>query len=257
MPASQPLPNLVAHSRRGSIVIKTSKMDIYRHQPVHYPCSRGRMPFEQASSRRSRESAFTIVELLVVTVIIMILMTLVLRFLPVLRDQSNRAVCTANLRSLSVAISAYSSGNSGAMPSNNSKTSWWKEIYPDYCSTKSVFACPEDRTGFTDPEDIEKGKLSYGPLGWDGGTKSASAFNKQISTFTSPERSIVLSEYFSTNRSVDAMRAWNYPGTVGNAAYPHHMKTKASILFLDGHIECVSEADIRERIKDKEIINSF
>jgi prepilin-type N-terminal cleavage/methylation domain-containing protein len=204
-----------------------------------------------------RAKGFTLVEVLVATVIVSILMMLTLRSLSTLMDQKNRVVCASNLRNIFVAISAYGVSNDGNMPSNNSKTSWWKEIYPAYCSSKAVFACPADRTGYADPADGDKGKLSYGPLGWDSASDSSSAFNKKLSSFASPAKSIVLAEYFSAKRLVSGISTWQYPGTVANATYPHYAKTKTSLLFLDGHIECESEAEIREKLQNKEIINSF
>lgn len=201
--------------------------------------------------------AFTLVEILVVTVILSILVALTLQSVPMLQERKNQVVCAANLRGISAAISAYSANNDGYLPSNNSKTTWWKEIYPDYCSSKAVFSCPADRTGFTDPADIGNGKQSYGPLGWDGANDGKSAFNKRMATFSNPMRSVVLAEYFSTNRSVTGSRAWNYPGTVASATYPHYNQTKTALLFLDGHVSFESEADIRAKIAAKELFNSF
>jgi prepilin-type processing-associated H-X9-DG protein len=177
--------------------------------------------------------------------------------LPAVMEQKNRTVCASNLRNISAAISAYSASNDGNMPANNSSTSWWKELYPNYCSSKAIFSCPLDKTGFTDPANVVKGKLSYGPLGWDSSSNSASAFNKKAAMLTSPAQSVVLAEYFSKNRAVDAMNAWNYPGTVANATYAHQGNTKTALLFLDGHVTNESEVDIREKIKTKDIINSF
>jgi len=214
-------------------------------------------PLEHAPMGRSRESGLTLIEVFVSVGIILILATMALTGLPAVTDQRNRVVCMSNLRNISAAISAYSASNDGNMPPNNSKTSWWKELYPNYCSSKAIFACPADRTGFTKPEDIIKGKLSYGPLGWDSASNSKSAFNKKVSRFTNPTQSVILAEYFSKNRAVDNMNAWNYPGTVANTTYPHQGSTKTLLLFLDGHVTSETEDDIREKIRIKEIINSF
>ncbi len=214
------------------------------------------MPRKALSTRRA-ESGVTLVELLVMTLIISILVALTLQGMPMLQDRKNQVVCTSNLRNISAAISAYSANNDGNMPANNAKTTWWKEIYPAYCSSKAIFACPADRTGFADPADAVKGKQSYGPLGWDAGSNSASAFNKKVSTFDSPARSVVLAEYFSKNRSVDGGNAWNYPGTVASATYAHALKTRTSLLFLDGHVTRETEDEIRAKIKTKDLFNSF
>jgi len=65
---------------------------------------------------RRPDSAFTLVELLVVITIIALLVAILLPSLKKSRDQAKRAVCAARLREIGSAIWSYGSDNNGRVP---------------------------------------------------------------------------------------------------------------------------------------------
>ena len=73
---------------------------------------------------RTRRSAFTLVELLVVIGIIAVLISILMPALGRARDQANRIKCMNNVRSIMNAIVMYSSENKNALPFVN-----WGQIF--------------------------------------------------------------------------------------------------------------------------------
>src|SRR5947199_2119330 len=72
-------------------------------------------------NRRSlaRRGAFTLVELLVVIGIIAVLMGILLPVMSRARDQANRTVCQANLRTLGQSMIIYANSNKDRLPNSN------------------------------------------------------------------------------------------------------------------------------------------
>src|SRR5436190_4890447 len=66
--------------------------------------------------RRTRKSAFTLVELLVVIGIIAVLIAILLPALSKARSSSAEVVCQSNLRQFALGISMYADSNKGIMP---------------------------------------------------------------------------------------------------------------------------------------------
>jgi prepilin-type processing-associated H-X9-DG protein/prepilin-type N-terminal cleavage/methylation domain-containing protein len=106
-------------------------------------------------SGRTKESGFTLVELLVVIGIIALLIAILMPTLGTAREQANKTKCLANLRSLGQAMYLYAQAFRDKLPNSNLDNTWDAtlggralcELAENYASPR-VFHCPSDK----DPE---------------------------------------------------------------------------------------------------------
>lgn len=87
------------------------------------------------------KKAFTLTELLVAIVIVLVLASLLLPVFSQVRDVSKETVCVSNLRQIYTAIKLYQ-GDYGEYPPNNLT---WPGLRPYYPVQLSCYAKPKDR----------------------------------------------------------------------------------------------------------------
>jgi prepilin-type N-terminal cleavage/methylation domain-containing protein/prepilin-type processing-associated H-X9-DG protein len=91
-----------------------------------------------------RQSAFTLVELLVVIGIVAILVALLLPAMSRARRHARSVVCLSNLRQLGMAFQMYTSRNKGKSSSYGDPDSYWPYVIePELGGNKEVLLCPE------------------------------------------------------------------------------------------------------------------
>lgn len=95
-----------------------------------------------SAGRPLRWTGFTLVELLVVTAIIGVLVSLLLPTVQASREAARRGACQSNLRQVGLALLAYESTNSrlpvGAVRTKGFGHSWWVELLP-YLEQQDVY----------------------------------------------------------------------------------------------------------------------
>jgi len=111
---------------------------------------------------QARKRAFTLVELLVVIGIIAVLIGLLLPALNRAREQSKRAACSSNLRSLGQAMIIYANTFKDRLPNSNPPGTVYDydainfvltSFARDYVRSAGVFHCPSDES--TPPTQID------------------------------------------------------------------------------------------------------
>lgn len=92
------------------------------------------------ASCSTRQSGFTLAELLVVIVIIAILASISATGIQSAREKARQTSCMSNLRQFGAAIVTYRSDHGGSNPN------WTSNLYPTYIDDLSVFVCRSDKT---------------------------------------------------------------------------------------------------------------
>ncbi|WP_081721929.1 type II secretion system protein [Geminisphaera colitermitum] len=217
------------------------------------------------SLRRSRSrstdldrAAFTLIELLTVIAIIGILAAIIIPVTGRVRESARTAQCASNMRQLAQSMLLYAENNKGVLPATyknpaNITAAWWQYLYPDYCSDKNVFKCPVDQTEITgsptftkDGRTLADGKVSYGIPGTqdNGAGESYKASGKPITTFSTPSRMCLLTDFESSVRRLSQNYDSNKPMFFSEIACTHNGAAKSNFAFLDGHIVLMSKAEV-------------
>lgn len=206
---------------------------------------------------------FTLTELITCMAIICAVSALILPALKSAITRTRSAKCTGNLRQLSVAFSLYSADNDGRLPqswvvdSNGPDNNWWYRVNPytgatpmtfDWSSIKArslqvPYRCPET-TGVDNTVPVNPW-VSY---------KMSSIYREKTSGWT-PKVEVGCPRARVSNSSVALLLAEgrmtpdfdSYASNLVSAGlrYPHNGKLNA--LFLDGHIETLTEKQLELR----------
>jgi prepilin-type N-terminal cleavage/methylation domain-containing protein len=109
----------------------------------------------------SRSSAFTLLELLVVTCIIAIVSALLLPSLTEVRRRAQKAKCLNNLRQLSLSSLLYAADNDGELPPRAYLPQSWVALLRPYYVTDGVLKCPASSLAAGSPHYIINGFNDY------------------------------------------------------------------------------------------------
>jgi prepilin-type N-terminal cleavage/methylation domain-containing protein/prepilin-type processing-associated H-X9-DG protein len=206
--------------------------------------------------RTRQYHAFTLIELLVVIAIIAVLMGILRPALSRAREQGKRAVCTGNLRQLSLAWIMYADENDGKIPSastqlNNAWTVWpganaKEEARLDGIRSGSLFNyCPETKL-YKCPTGVRGEVVTYAVVdsmnGYDGIPGTKRLMIKRTAQIKRPGTRIVfLAEGRLSPNSwtifYDQEQWWDGP------TVRHSMGTNWSM--ADGHVEYWKWKDMR------------
>lgn len=218
--------------------------------------------FIHSRHQRIRRKGFTLVELLVVILIIVVLAGIGMMMVSRMRKSANQAMTTANLRQISVAMITFTSDN-GRFPSRTGDPVWDRAIISNLGFTdplpgntgliKSKYPSLETPGKiFTTPEDREKRDPSYYPrsfavvpwtTNWSNGTSFRGwkdrPYNVGVpySALTAPEKSAMVVQWHSGSSSI--------PNLLGHGDHAYHdiggpskaIGSMQQVLFADGHIE--------------------
>jgi len=104
--------------------------------------------------KRSRQNAFTLVEILVIVAVIAILAALILPVYQRIKAAGQAAACLANLRQVGAGLNAYLNDNAMKMPtlqlarsSVNDNVPVIDNTFDKYLTDHRVFICPSDNQG--------------------------------------------------------------------------------------------------------------
>lgn len=209
-----------------------------------------------------KNSAFTLVELLVTIAIIGILVVLSTLGIRVAIEKSLSAKCMGNLKQIGAALTAYTGENNGKVPARyvdanvSGEKGWATRLFKlGYIDNPDVFLCPSffprnsmeatKKVATTDAAQAY-GMRSWTVPGtdWDGGTSK----DKPLAAVEKP------SQFFIVADSVWLAAGWysqGYgitPGSAGQFVHLRHDRL-ANTLFLDGHVE-PKAAEYFERLGD-------
>ncbi|MCF6157586.1 MAG: prepilin-type N-terminal cleavage/methylation domain-containing protein [wastewater metagenome] len=201
---------------------------------------------------------FTIIEILITSIIIAILSSIILPVLFAVKQKSQQIVCSNNLRQLFLAIEQYTNDNNGLLPrTNNSDKSrddtkdcytevWFKAVdhylisssLPDTREEISL----EERVLLVKQDPIFKNispsdRSKTRTIKMNRNLIPDSECQRYIETIAYPTKTVLLFDGRINNKGV----ADNFDGTSGSVAQ-RHLKA-ANILFADGHVECIQNGD--------------
>lgn len=203
-------------------------------------------------SPRSPRTGFTLVELLVTIAIIAIVASLLLPAVTQARGLANNMRCGSNLRQVGLAFFAYTADNNGFYPSLRDQgtpgiNTYWVGLIAPYADatrgangsqlrTNGVFrGCPLYKPGNGTHLSYAMNRFLLRPesgavnaLRANGTPLDASTFSHFIEArITWPSNRALLSERDGDDNLWGAT----------SINYRHNKKTRASVLFCDGHIE--------------------
>lgn len=203
---------------------------------------------------RRQTAAFTLIELLTVIAIIGILAAIIIPTVGRVRDSARSAQCLSNLRQVANVYLLDVQDNRGMIP-NTAPSIWIDGIANKYygASGKGIgqaLGCPVQISLKGQPlldtsNNNQRAPRTYS-LNRDLNRRVASPYAnvpRSINTFTSPSRTALVGD------GNDSDGAPNYyTGVIGSGGRPPQRahNSKANIVFLDGHVQSMSDAALLE-----------
>ncbi len=201
--------------------------------------------------------AFTLIEILIVIIIILVITGLMFPVLSKIREKSNQAVCMSNMGQMFKCLIQYTIENDGYLPleDNSAKSDsgapcsgevWFKAV-DRYIITDIL---PENQTEISTKERLIRIKQDpvFKTISQDkkDNTRSikmnsqlaqGSMCSRMIDSISFPSRTVLLFDGRVNNTTV----ASNFDGSYGSVAQRH--SKGANILFADGHVERIQNGD--------------
>ncbi|MFA6176523.1 MAG: type II secretion system protein [Phycisphaerae bacterium] len=199
------------------------------------------------SFRGYQSNGFTLVELLVVSVIILVLAVLVMPALKEMRTKAQQIQCMSNLSQIGKAIMMYSAETDGCLPpvyNANTDDTWYcqwggqKGALAPYTERKwgekSVFWCPSDPDGYSKQVSYFANASVMGKTVHSG--SSTGPF--KVASFTQPSKNILV---IDSSVKLANPTYWIESGFPDSFFYPspHVNGTKQNALYMDGHVELI------------------
>ena len=204
-----------------------------------------------------RSGYFTLIELLVVIAIIAILASLLLPALASAKSTARRIQCAGNLRQVGVAAAGYANDFDGFLPNCGNSSGGWPKQWTITLSEAGLIPstdfclCP---TFYPAKIGVGTWNAGYGVEAWNDKYATASGFSNpwywggfmSISKMPSPGSYMWAGDSVNlTGYSPPMQIVWLH-GNTGGALDQIHLrhKSRANILFVDGHLDCLSKADL-------------
>src|ERR1700722_10583277 len=174
-------------------------------------------------SGRTKASAFSLLELLIVVSIILVLFVMYFNFVPVVHHRTQSELCSDNLQKIFLTMQIYAN-DFGQFPKNtNDQTSEQalNLLVPRYTVDTSIFICPDSHdSDIPSGAPLDKYTISYAYyMGY--GTNTQGGFlmsDRQVNTLSKD----VGDQVFSLN---------------GKPPGNNHQKNGGNILFCDGSVQ--------------------
>ncbi len=201
--------------------------------------------------------AFTLIEILIVIIIILVITGLMFPVLSKIREKSNQVVCMSNMGQMFKCLIQYTIENDGYLPleDNSAKSDsgtpcngdvWFKAV-DRYIITDTL---PENQTEISTKERLMRIKQDpvFETISQDkkDNTRSikmntqlaqGTMCSRMIDSISFPSRTVLLFDGRVNNTTV----ASKYDGAYGSVAQRH--SKGANILFIDGHVERIQNGD--------------
>lgn len=205
-------------------------------------------------SSRRQTGAFTLIELLTVIAIIGILAAIVIPTVGRVRDSARSAQCTSNLRQVFNVYMLDVEDRRGVIPTT-SPSIWIDGIAAKYYGAAGkgigqALGCPvqisrKDPAIIVTSNNNQRAPRTYS-LNRDLNRRAASPYanvTRSLTSFTSPSRTALAGD------GNDSDNASNYyTGVIGSGGRPPQKvhNGKANIVFLDGHVQSMSDPALLE-----------
>lgn len=219
--------------------------------------------------------AFTLIELLITIGIVIALACLILPATARMKESANNAKCLGNIRILGQGISSYSGENYGKYPTfgqdlsgPNNPPYWAEKIEPYVGRHSKAYICPSEKSRWATPDENEKQPAGFTyPGAWYAGISygaNPTVVSWTISPYgtysptmpgmvSRPSRTVLLADAwddrgvgvgisFVTGHLGEFSRA--NPLNLDRTFIKYRHSGKASVLFVDGHVEQLTEKQL-------------
>ena len=197
---------------------------------------------------RKPTKGFTLVELLVVISIIAILLAVLMPALKKARQQSQKVMCSSNMRQMGIALQCYLQDSDTRLPDSSchitDPNQYWLKILSKYLKQNLLFKCPSDTA--RDFIDWSKPLDAQGDKRWssfalngllDSKCSRYSGKYNRTRMILKPQYCIYVAESPSSWTSYDHIHPEQWADVKeakGKIAYDRH-NGKSDYLFSDGH----------------------
>lgn len=204
--------------------------------------------------RGFRKAGFSLLELLICIVIIVILGSALNPVLTGAKEQANMSKCTSNIKQISIALTSYAANNDDLLPKVDQETTWMKAIEGEVKKSKEIFKCPSEPNAArraTNLELINPLCSSYGLNFEIAGSNTVNDSGFILSNIEQPSQTVILAEL-----NKDDSHCYFEPQDGNNLDsvidFKRHGGGKQSIyLFVDGHVKAHKITEVTQAADPK------